>query len=132
MQPGSLYRVGNRRYVDSQAVYNVASTHEVVALPNGWRILVHGGSVRCAMVEGRPALPGQRGELYELTAGSGIDMKAHRAAWRTQGLVQVAGRFDEWPGKAKAGCGCTKASACSATAGCACRKPHAPHHEEEP
>ena len=31
-QPGSIYKVGGRRYVDSQAVYNLAGVHDVVPL----------------------------------------------------------------------------------------------------
>jgi hypothetical protein len=38
-QPGSLYRIGTRRYVDSQAIYNLAGAHDVVQLPSGWRVL---------------------------------------------------------------------------------------------
>lgn len=126
-QPGALYRVGGRRYIDSQAVYNLASSHDVVPLPNGWRVLVRGGSVRCAVVRGRPELPGQRGELYELSGEGDVNLKDHRAAWVSRSLVRAAGRFESWPGEqAAASC------ACAAKASCACGPCRARHdHEHE-
>lgn len=120
-RPGSLYKVGGRRYIDSHAVYNLADAHEVVALPDGWRVLVSGGAVRCSAVEGRPALSGQRGALYELSAEGGASLKAQRIAWVMSGIVQVAGTFEAWPDQPEAtACGCGK------TCGCApCRLKHA-------
>lgn len=110
-QPGSMYKVGGRRYVDSQAVYNLAGAHEVIPLIDGWTVMVGGGRVRCAVVEHRAELPGQRGALYELVAEGNTDLKAERAAWRSRGLVKAAGTFDSWPGQpATAGCGCTAKS----------------------
>ena len=44
-EPGSIYKVGGRRYVDSQAVLNLAGAHELVPLQDGWRVLVQGGAV---------------------------------------------------------------------------------------
>jgi hypothetical protein len=127
-QPGSLYRVGTRRYVDSQAVYNLAGMHDVVQLPNGWRVLAAGGSVRCAVVEGRPALPGQRGALYELAAEGDVNLKAQRGAWLSRNLVRAAGRFESWPGEpaAASACGCiAKACACGP-----CRARHGQDHDD--
>lgn len=126
-QPGSLYKIGARRYVDSQAVYNIAGAHDVVPLPNGWRIMVGGGSIRCAAVEHRPELPGQRGALYELTAEANASLKAERTAWVSRRLVEAAGIFDAWPGEAaSAGCGCS-AKSC----GCGpCRAKDADHDHD--
>jgi hypothetical protein len=125
-KPGSIYKVGGRRYVDSQAVYNLAAAHEVVPQPDGWRVMVGGGAVRCATVD-RPELPHQRGGLYELSAEGGVSLKGARVAWLSGGLVKAAGTFDTWPGDeppAKTGCGCGK------TCGCApCRLKHAHNHE---
>ena len=125
-QPGSLYKIGGRRYVDSLGVYNVAGAHEVVPTANGWRVVVGGGAVHCALVEGRPALPRQRGALYELRAEGGVSLKAERGAWVSRGLVEAAGTFENWPGEpAKAGCG-----SCGTSCGCGpCRQKH--HHEHE-
>ena len=130
-QTGSIYKIDGRRYVDSQAVYNLAGAHEVVPQHDGWRVMVGGGAVHCALVEGRPELPRQRGAVYALTAVGGASLKAQHAAWLSTGLVQPGGTFDTWPGDqpAKAGCGCGK------TCGCApCRMKHAHHdgHEETP
>lgn len=121
-QPGSIYKIAGRRYVDSQAVYNLADAHEVVAQHDGWRVMVGGGAVHCARVEDRPELPRQRGALYVLSAAGGASLKAQRAAWLSQGLVQPGGTFDTWPGDpaAKPGCG-----GCGKTCGCGpCRLKH--------
>lgn len=125
-KPGSIYKIGNRRYVDSQAVYNLAGAHEVVPLPDGWRVVVAGGAVRCAAVEERPALPSQRGALYEMSAEGGVSLKAQRDVWTARGLVRAGGSFESWPGEqpAKTSCGCGN------TCGCApCRHKHASHPE---
>lgn len=112
--PGSLYRVGGRRYVDSQAIYNLTGAHAVVPLPNGWRVLAPGGSIRCAVVEGRPALPGQRGALYELAAEGDVNLKAQRTAWLSRSLVRAAGRFESWPDETavRSACGCAAKASC--------------------
>jgi hypothetical protein len=126
--PGSLYRIAGRRYVDSHGVYNLAAAHDVVPLSDGWRILVQGGAVRCAVVEGRPTLPGQRGALYELHAEGEASLKVERGAWLSQGLVQAAGTFDTWPGESPAACG-----TCGTGCGCGpCRRTHGHHHEDTP
>lgn len=128
VQPGSIYRVGGRRYVDSQGVYNLATSHDVVQLSDGWRVLVRGGSVRFAAVEGRPDLPGQRGALYELSGEGDINLKDHRAAWISRSLVRAAGRYEVWPGVA-ASCGCAAKASCACGP---CRARHAHEHEEAP
>lgn len=127
-QPGSLYKVGGRRYVDSQGVYNVAGAHDVVPVQGGWRILVGGGAVHCAVVEGRPALPRQRGALYELRAEGSASLKAERGTWLSRGLVQAGGTFETWPGEPPVKAGC---SSCGSSCGCApCRQKHA-HHDHD-
>ena len=126
-QSGSLYKIGTRRYVDSQAVYNIAGAHDVVPLPNDWRIMVNKDSIRCAIVEHRPELPGQRGALYELTAEASASLKAERSAWISRRLVEAVGTFDAWPGEAvSAGCGCSvKSCSCGP-----CRAKHADHDHD--
>lgn len=123
---GSIYKVGGRRYVDSQAIYNLAGAHDVVQLPDGWRVMVAGGAVRCAAVEDRPALPSQRGALYELSAEGGVSLKAQREVWMSRGLLRAGGTYETWPGDplAKASCGC------GSTCGCApCRLRHTSNPE---
>lgn len=118
-RPGTLYKVGSRRYIDSQAIYNIAAAHEVVAQPDGWRILIAGGAVRCTAVD-RAALPSQRGALYELSA-EGVSLKAQRDAWMSRGLVRVGGTFETWPGDPPAAAAC----GCGHTCGCGpCRQRH--------
>lgn len=130
-QPGSLYTIDGRRYVDSQAIYNLAGAHEVVPQHDGWRLVVGNGSIRCALVEGRPTLPRQRGTVYALSAENGASLKALRTAWLAQGLIQPAGTFDTWPGEqgAKAGCGCDKTCGC---APCRVKHDHKHGHEDRP
>lgn len=121
-----MYKVGGLRYVDSQALYNVAGAHEVVPLEDGWRAVVHGGSVRFTAVEGRPPLPGQQGTLYAVRAQGPTNLKDVRTAWVSQGLVRGTAALESWPGEpeVKAGCGCGK------TCGCApCRRRHGSGHE---
>ncbi len=126
--PGSLYKVGGRRYVDSQGLLNVAGAHELVPMANGWRVLAAAGAVHCALVEGRAALPRQRGALYELRAEGGASLKIERGTWLARGLVEAAGTFETWPGEpTRAACGC-----CGSSCGCGpCRQKHAHHEHEE-
>ena len=106
---GSLYRVRDRLYADSQAVLSLAGKHDLVQHAGGWRVLAGDGSVMCTMVEDCPPLPNQRGALYVLTA-EGLGLKDTCMAWCRQGLMRPAGSYDAWPG--------APASACSH--GCAC------------
>lgn len=128
-KPGSLYRIAGRGYVDSQTLLNLASAHEVLQLQGGWSVLMQGGSVRCAQVGDRSALPGQRGALYELSSQGAVSLKAARAAWVSQGLVELRGTFDVWPGSPAVTTGC----GCGSTCGCApCRLRHGhDHHPDE-
>ncbi|WP_143141524.1 hypothetical protein [Nannocystis exedens] len=90
--------------------------------------LVGDGAVHCARVEDRPELPRQRGALYALSAEGGASLKAQRAVWLSQGLVEPGGAFDTWPGDpaAEAACGCGK------TCGCApCRLTYGHQHDHE-
>ncbi|MBL8974328.1 MAG: hypothetical protein JNK56_27290 [Myxococcales bacterium] len=126
--PGSLYKVGGRRYVDSQGLLNVAGVHEVVPTANGWRVMAAAGAVHCALMEGRAALPRQRGALYELSAEGGASLKTERSTWLARGLVEAAGTFETWPGEpARAAC-----NSCGSSCGCGpCRQKHAHHEHEE-
>jgi hypothetical protein len=126
-QPGSLYKVGDRRYVDSQALYNLALADEVAPQANGWRVRGDGGAVHFTPVEGRAALPRQAGGLYELHVEGRVSLKAECGFWVAHGLMAAAGTFETWPGEpAKAGC-----SSCGSSCGCApCRQKHA-HHDHD-
>lgn len=123
-----MYKVGGQRYVDSQALYNLAGAHEVVPLEDGWRAVVGGGSVRFTAVEGRLPLPGQRGTLYAVRAQGPTNFKEVRAAWVSQGLVRGTTALGSWPGpEVKAGCG-----GCGKTCGCApCRLKHGNGHDHD-
>lgn len=94
---GSVYRVGSRRYIDSQGLYNIANTHAIVAIAEGWRVHVEGGAVRCLAVAGRPRLPGQRGELYALHRDGEFSLRDQRRSWVADGHLQHAGTFESWP-----------------------------------
>lgn len=116
-RPGRLYRVCGRLYVDSQAVLSLAGKYTVAQHQSGWRVLGDGGAVLCAAVVDRPALPHQRGALYELAAEGEVRVRACCKAWAGQGLIEPAGVFDTWPG--------LPAAACSRSCTCApCRERH--------
>ncbi len=133
MRPGTLYRVGPRLYADSQALHNLAHRHELVPTATGYRLLAD-TPVACARVDGRPALPRQHGNLYELSARAAAPLVAACSSWLACGAVQPGGSFDTWPGKSPTAC-----SSCGPTCGCApCRLRHHPHdhdhdhgHDEE-
>ncbi|MBK8259956.1 MAG: hypothetical protein IPK80_01295 [Nannocystis sp.] len=88
--PGSIYKIGARHYVDSQALALLADAYELVPQAGGWRVLAGRGAVHCALVEGRPELPRQRGALYEIHAAGGADLKAEGAKWLAAGHVAPA------------------------------------------
>jgi hypothetical protein len=116
-RPGSLYRVCGRLYVDSQAVLCLADKHTVAQHQDGWRVLGDDGAVLCAAVVDRPALPRQRGALYELAPEGEVHIKERCKAWLDQGLIRPGGMFDTWPG--------LPAAACSRSCACApCRARH--------
>ena len=122
LQPGSIYAVEGRHYVDSQGVFNLAAAHDVIPQANGWRVLVRGGALACARVEGRPELPRQRGALYEVRAEGAADLPASQDAWVAAGLVRAQGALLGWPGeearsvaaatKPKTACGCGPSCGC--------------------
>ena len=122
--PGTLYNVGGRRYVDSQAIYNISATHDVVPTQEGWRVLIADGSVRCALVE-HTDLPGQQGALYELCAEGCPSLEIIRAEWLSRGIVRATQNSETWPGQAPpSGCGC--GGTCGVKkkqSGCGCQGP---------
>ena len=105
LRKGSMYKIGGRRYVDSQALANLARTHELVPVVGGWRMLVDHGALRFGVVEGRPPLPGQRGAVYSVAAEGHATVKEQRAAWARSGEVEAAGTFESWPGEGAKSCG---------------------------
>lgn len=120
MTTGSVFQIGNRRYIDSQGLYNIAKDHAVVAIAEGWRVHVEGGAVECLAVEGRPRLPGQRGELYALRRAGEFSLRGQRRSWVAAGLLQPAGKFETWPQPLKSCCG----------AACACGPCRDKHGDE--
>ena len=128
--PGGLFVVSGRVYVDSQTLHNVAAMCPVLPVAGGYRVLVPtGGTMHCTAVEGRPALGGQRGSLYELSA-SGAKASKVCETWLSSQATRLGGKYSTWPGAACGGCG--------KTCGCApCRRrygqdhDHAHVHEED-
>lgn len=104
--PGALFVVSGRAYVDSQTLHNLARTRTITPIAGGWRVLGHGGSVECALTS-RPALPEQRGSLYEARSGAGMKVRDACASWLAEGSARLAGKFDDWPGAEACGCGPT-------------------------
>ena len=130
LRPGTLYRVGPRLYADSQALANLAQRHEVHPTAAGYRILAR-PPIACALVERRPALPRQQGNLYELSAAATAHLVTACTSWLGCGAVTPGGSFDTWPGKPAA----TACSTCGPSCGCApCRLRHHPtdHHDHNP
>ena len=113
IQPGAMFKIEGRRFVDSQALYNfTAAAHSVEPLADGWRVTSAAGACRCTRVEGRPELPHQRGSLYEVAPEDGASMKALRVGWVDAGLVQVQDAADAWKSAAAACGSCGSACAC--------------------
>ena len=125
MKPGALYVGSGRRYVDSQALRNIAHTHEVVEAPGGgWRILGGRGVVACSLLGGRPPLPDQRGSLYEVSAEPNVLVSMARK-WVERGQLSVHDTPTDWHTPARAACGgCGEACACGP---CQHKHGHAPH-----
>ena len=122
--PGALYVVAGRVYVDSQTLHNLAATHPILPRADGYRVLVAGGAMLCATAGERPALPRQRGALYEVHPEGGARGSHVCATWLSSQAATLGGKFTTWPGKA--------ACACGPTCGCApCRgRHHHDHHDE--
>jgi hypothetical protein len=57
------------------------------------------GAVHCAVVEDRPALPRQRGALYELRAEGAPASRPSAAHGCRAASWQAAGTFETWPGE---------------------------------
>jgi len=128
--PGALYVGGGRRYVDSQALRNIAHTHELVqARDGGWRILGSRGVVACSLLSGRAPLPSQRGSLYELTAEPGV-LVSMATAWVHRGQLNVYETPADWHTPARASCGgCGSTCACGP---CQHKHSHGDGGTEEP
>ena len=121
--PGALYVVAGRVYVDSQTLHNLAATHPVLPRADGYRVLVAGGAMLCATAEGRPALPRQRGALYEVRPEASTRGRDVCATWLSSQAAILGGKFTTWPG--------ASACACGPTCGCApCQLRHAHPHDD--
>ena len=123
--PGALYVGSGRRYVDSQALRNIARTHEVVEMQGGgWRILGADGVVACSLVNGRSPLPQQRGSLYEVSAAHGV-LLSMATTWVAHGQLSIHEAPAE-PARASCG-GCGTACACGP---CQHKHGHGAHEHE--
>ena len=129
MKPGALYVGSGRRYVDSQALRNIAHTHEVVEAPGGgWRIMGTRGVVSCALLDGRSSLPDQRGSLYEVLAEPGVLVSMARR-WVERGQLSIHDMPTDWHTPARASCGgCGQACACGP---CQHKHGHDPQQPEQ-
>ena len=125
IDPGALFVVSGRVYIDSQTLHNLAATCPLVPRPDGYRVLVPGGGAMvCATVEGRPALPRQRGALYEVHPEGRARGSHVCATWLSSQAASLGGKFTSWPDKT--------ACACGSTCGCApCRRRHEHDHDHE-
>ena len=123
LDPGALFVVAGRVYIDSQTLHNLAATHRVLPRPDGYRVLVpDGGAMHCATAPDRPPLPRQRGALYEVQAEGSARGSHVCATWLSSQAAALSGKFTSWPG--------TSACACGPTCGCApCRQKHAHTHD---
>lgn len=116
--PGALFLIGRRPYVDSQALHNLTRTHAVTQIDGGWRVQGSDGHAVLCLKASLPALPDQQGVLYEARADRGTALSDACASWIARGAARLAGKYANWP-KAS-GCGC------GATCGCGpCRRRHA-------
>jgi hypothetical protein len=98
--PGHIYRVGSRVYADSRGLRHLAEHHDLVPTASGYRMLEP--AITSELVEGRPTLPSQQGNLYELRAADRSQLATACVGWLKGGQIQAGGDFDTWPG----GCGC--------------------------
>lgn len=123
-----MYKVGGRRYVDSQALANLSASHELVPIAGGWRMLADHGALVFTVVEGRERLPRQRGSVYAVAAEGRATVKDHREAWVRTGVVEAVATLDAWPG------GEPKAKSCGSSCACApCQlRRHEPEEEAQP
>ena len=120
--PGTLFVISGRVYIDSQTLHNLAATYTVLPRHGGYRVLVPGGGAMvCETTEGRPPLPRQRGALYEVRAEASTRGRDVCATWLSSQAAILGGKFTTWPG--------ASACACGPTCGCApCQRRHTHDH----
>ena len=125
VNPGALYVVAGRVYVDSQTLHNLAATHAVLPRSDGYRVLVPGGgAMHCASAPDRPPLPRQRGALYEVQAEGSARGSHVCATWLSSHAASLGGKFTTWPG--------ASACACGPTCGCGpCQRQQHHNHDHE-
>ena len=108
-RPGALYVGDGRRFLDSQALSNIAQTHDVVQERDGWRVFAADGamSCSCSLAQGRALLPDQSGSLYEVTSGRKMLPEMART-WLSHKMVKVYDVPPEWnqPKACGAACAC--------------------------
>jgi hypothetical protein len=105
---GHYYEVGGTWYVDGQFLQNLSSRHETLPMRADWEILLPEGALRCRMLQGQTALPGQIGVLYACEPDPALEFPTQLHRWaQEQGLANFEGQWPQWPAAPKgAGCGC--------------------------
>ena len=89
--PGALYVGSGRRYVDSQALRNIAHTHDVVEMQGGWRILGADGVVAAeALAVGWI----EKHQIERITEPRGLGAKVSRVAAMNPGVPEQTKSFD--------------------------------------
>ncbi len=139
---GHYYEVGGTWYVDDQFLQNLAARHETLPMRADWEVLLPRGALRCRMLRGQPALPGQIGVLYSCEPLEDLEFPEQLHRWaQEQGLARFEGQWSQWPGPtSKPACGCSAAPRaptssshacnCSSTSSHACTACRARHAEE--
>jgi hypothetical protein len=106
---GHYYEVGGTWYVDGQFLQNLSSRHETLPMRADWEILLPEGALRCRMLQGQTALPGQIGVLYACEPDPALEFPTQLHRWaQEQGLANFEGQWPQWPAPPKGahGCGC--------------------------
>ena len=129
-RPGHYYEVGGTWYVDDRFLQNLAARHETLPMRADWEVLLPQGALRCRMLRGQPALPGQVGVLYACEPVE-LEFPAQLHRWaQEQGLARFEGQWSEWPGthaSPSKGCGCAACTAKPSGKGCGCTACNARH-----
>jgi hypothetical protein len=136
---GHYYEVDGTWYVDDQFLQNLAARHETLPMRADWEIVLPQGALRCRVLRGQSALPGQIGVLYACEPVDSLEFPAQLHRWaQEQGLARFEGQWSQWPGatttplKTSSNCGCAGAprSPAPGSHGCGCTACKARHAED--
>lgn len=108
-RPGHYYEVDGTWYVDDQFLQNLAARHETLPMRADWEVVLPQGALRCRMLRGQPALPGQVGVIYACEPDE-IEFPAQLHRWaQEQGLAHFEGQWPQWPDAQPSGSSCCAA-----------------------